>query len=162
MIVISHRGNVGGPNTAYADDGQLLEENHPDAIRARLKNLFVEVDVHSINNKLWLGHDAPQFEAPEDILSNPNCIFHAKNLDAIPHLAGRGTHWFWHETDKLTLTSRGLFWCYPGTFINHHNTILLDFGAREETLKWLQPWRTNNGPRSVWGICTDHPYDYLF
>lgn len=158
MHIISHRANKNGPHSATAN-GISLPENHPDAIRECLAEFFVEVDVHAVGNRLWLGHDGPQFEAPEDILENSKCIFHAKNLEAIPQLVGRRMHWFWHETDKLTITNRGLFWCYPGTFIDNPNTILLDFGVREETLKWVQPWRSEL-PKALWGVCTDYPYQY--
>ncbi len=159
MQLISHRANRNGPNSASAG-GVSLPENHPDAIRECLNQFMVEVDVHAVDGKLYLGHDGPQFDAPEDILSHPSCIFHAKNLEAIPKLIGRRMHWFWHETDKLTMTNRGLLWCYPGTVIKNENSILLDFGVREEVLRLLTPWRYAKHT-GIWGICTDHPKDYL-
>lgn len=166
MKIISHRANLYGPNTAKTSFGKEVPENHPEAILlAEALGFMVEVDVHGVNGRLVLGHDEPLFEAPEALLNANNCIFHAKNLEAIPDLIGRGLHWFWHQEDKLTMTSRGLMWCYPGTFISdkYHvatHTILLDFGVRAETLKYLEPWR-DPPAKHFWGVCTDYPYEYL-
>jgi hypothetical protein len=54
-FLISHRGNVNGPN---AD-----KENHPDYIIQALQLGYnVEIDVWYTNNNWYLGHDNPVFE----------------------------------------------------------------------------------------------------
>jgi hypothetical protein len=57
MILISHRGNISGPNPE--------QENHPDYIWAAIQAGYdVEVDVWFENGKFMLGHDEPQYEFP--------------------------------------------------------------------------------------------------
>ena len=54
MILISHRGNVDGPNPE--------KENHPSYIDMTIKAGYnVEIDVWYIDNNWYLGHDAPQY-----------------------------------------------------------------------------------------------------
>ena len=53
MIFIAHRGNI-------TEKNKLLE-NLPEYISEALKKGFnVEIDVWSINNKFFLGHNDPQ------------------------------------------------------------------------------------------------------
>jgi hypothetical protein len=52
MILISHRGNLNGPNPE--------RENHPDYIWEALRAGFeVEIDVWWVEGKFKLGHDEP-------------------------------------------------------------------------------------------------------
>ena len=58
MRLISHRGNLNGPNPE--------RENHPDYIQDALWQRYdVEVDVWGIEGEyqmeLWLGHDEPLY-----------------------------------------------------------------------------------------------------
>ena len=54
MILISHRGNIGGPNKKF--------ENEPEYILWAIKNGFhVEIDVWFLeSNGFYLGHDYPK------------------------------------------------------------------------------------------------------
>ena len=62
MKIISHRGNISGPNPD--------KENHPDYISCALFKVFdVEIDVWFINNEFWLGHDAPKYKVHKDYLT---------------------------------------------------------------------------------------------
>ena len=55
MKLISHRGNINGPNKE--------QENHPDYITSALKQGYdVEVDVWLIDGNIVLGHDEPQYD----------------------------------------------------------------------------------------------------
>ena len=108
MFFISHRGNVNGKNQEY--------ENNPEYILEAISLGFdVEVDIWLYKTKLYLGHDEPQFEYKNDLEKyNTKLWHHAKNIDAINILYKKNFHFFWHEDDDMTITSKGFWWTYPG------------------------------------------------
>ena len=107
MILISHRGNLDGKKEKL--------ENHPDYIEDAIKKGFdVEIDVWFINNNFFLGHDKPQFKVNSKFLENRKLWCHSKNSDALKELSKLNCHFFWHNTDDYTITSRGFIWIYPG------------------------------------------------
>ena len=107
MIIISHRGNVNGRDKD--------RENNPKYIKDLInKNINIEVDLWRKDNKLFLGHDLPQYLIDKKYLEYPKFWIHAKNLAAVEFLMKTDLHWFWHDIDKVTLTSKGFIWCYPG------------------------------------------------
>lgn len=144
MIVISHRGNISGPYPAL--------ENHPDQIRQALTQGFqAEIDVWYEDGQFALGHDEPQHPIPAEFLSKRGLWCHAKNLEAVEALAQlNGVHFFWHQTDSITLTNWAVPWCFPGQYVNGGITVLT---KRRE--KW--PVHTR-----LLGICTDWPEDYKY
>ena len=110
MIFIAHRGNV---------DGYDLEmENHPDYIDNAIDLGYdVEVDIWSIEGKLYFGHDAPTHRVPIDCLMNRSSKLwiHCKNHEAFKMLSRyQSLNVFWHQTDDFALTTKGYTWCYPG------------------------------------------------
>lgn len=110
MILISHRGNTDGPNPS--------KENNPSYINDTLwKGYDVEIDLWVYGDKLFLGHDNPQYEIDKTWIGfrEKRLWIHCKNISAI-ELCHRQYHWnyFWHDTDTLTITSRGFLWVYPG------------------------------------------------
>ena len=111
MILISHRGNINGRFESY--------ENEPNYIDLAIsKGYDVEVDVWCIDNKLFLGHDKPQYGVDfrwfRDRLSK--LWVHCKNVDAVVYFKNCGycVNYFWHQEDTLTLTSQNYIWVYPG------------------------------------------------
>ena len=107
MYLISHRGNVDG---IIKDD-----ENKPEYIDKALKNGFeVEVDVRFNNNKFFLGHDFDQYEIDKEFLMDKKIWCHAKTREALIALQEIGAHYFWHQEDDYTITSKGYIWTYPG------------------------------------------------
>ena len=38
---------------------------------------------------------------------------HAKNIEALLRMQNYDIHYFWHEKDKITLTSKNHIWAYP-------------------------------------------------
>ena len=107
MIYISHRGNVDGP----VKD----KENNVDHIQKALNRGFeVEVDVRFNKNKFFLGHDYDQFEVDKEFLLNDKIWCHAKTTEALIELDKIKAHYFWHQEDDYTITSRGFIWTYPG------------------------------------------------
>ena len=108
FIKIAHRGHLTGPNPE--------QENNPDYVEEAMKNGFrVEIDVWLSDGVLFLGHDEPTYEIDHKFLTNGKLWCHAKNVEALLYMLGDDyIHCFWHETDKVTLTSRGFVWTYPG------------------------------------------------
>ena len=107
MLFISHRGNIEGPNPT--------EENKPAYVQKALNlGYYVEVDVWFVKNKLFLGHDYPQYKCDLDFLKNKYLVCHAKNAEALEYLIQNDIHCFSHEKDNVVLTSHGWLWTYPG------------------------------------------------
>jgi hypothetical protein len=108
MIKIAHRGNIYGQNTK--------DENNPDYIMDALSNGYhAEVDVWFVGGQWYLGHDNPQYSISKDFLLNPMLWCHAKNKESLFNMRKMmGIHFFWHQDDDYTLTSKGYVWTYPG------------------------------------------------
>lgn len=138
MILISHRGNTNGPNKE--------KENHPDYIvEALQKNYDVEIDVWA-DDKIWLGHDKPQYECSISFLINnyKKLWIHCKNLEALDLLSNfKVLNYFWHQTDDFTLTSKNFVWTYPGKYVCNRSVLVID-DAREYA-----------GP-ICFGLCSDY------
>ena len=135
MFFISHRGNLDGPNKK--------EENKVDYINAALKKKFdVEIDVWFIKKNFFLGHDEPQYKINKKYLKNKKLWIHAKNLDCFYELSKTDINFFWHEKDKIVITSKGFFWNYPGTQLSKKSICVLPEDTDEKKLECL-------------GICSD-------
>ena len=102
MFFISHRGNINGPNP--------VDENKVQYINDCLdKNFDVEIDLWFKKNQFYLGHDEPQYEVGLDYLSNKKFWIHCKNLECFYELSKYDLNYFWHEKDKIVITSKGFF-----------------------------------------------------
>jgi hypothetical protein len=122
MIVISHRGNINGPdkqreNTVSAID-EVIKMGH-----------LCEVDVWKMNDQLFLSHDLPDKDQKSTEFDyfrarRSNLAIHCKNIEALQFFQGRhedsfnSFNYFWHENDRYTLTSYGWVWAYPGQNVN--------------------------------------------
>lgn len=140
MKIISHRGNL---------HGRIPEqENHPSYIQTAIDaGHEVEIDVWYADGEYHLGHDFPQYKVYRTWLYEMKNVLwcHAKNADAFQRMLAEGLHCFWHETDRYTLTSRGVPWCYPKNYIRGGITVVFD----DSVIGTL--------PTDVFGICTDNP-----
>ena len=145
MKLISHRGNLNGPNKE--------RENHPDYIYEALQAGYdVEIDVWWIDGKFKLGHDGPQYDFPFDLLTNfyNKLWIHCKNMDALSYLNeldsnGSKLNYFSHEEDLGVLTSRGYIW----------STHLYDRGIL------VMPEVFNREPKeTTFGVCSDYITQY--
>lgn len=137
MKIISHRGNLTGrdPKT----------ENKIDSIIAAIERGFdVEIDVWFIDNHFYLGHDNPVTSIDVSFLNNKNLWCHAKNKEALEKMLELNIHCFWHENDRMTITSRGVLWCYPGNYSKYGITVDLNTEVQIITEPFM-------------GICTDIP-----
>lgn len=119
MKIISHRGNVNGP------DSNL--ENNPNHIENLSRTIDCEVDVWMIHDDLFLGHDKPEYKINESFIKNPNLWCHAKNLKALEFLLKKEIVCFYHNIDDFTLTSNGFIWTYPNKNICS-KSIIVDLG----------------------------------
>jgi hypothetical protein len=109
MRLISHRGNLTGPN--------FTDENKPWYIEEAVKAGFnVEVDIWYVKGKWFTGHDEPLHEVTIEWLSNKNFWLHCKNVEAFEQMTyiSPQLHYFWHGIDCYTLTSANIPWVYPG------------------------------------------------
>tara|TARA_B100000073_G_C23346240_1_gene416950 strand:- start:109 stop:537 length:429 start_codon:yes stop_codon:yes gene_type:complete len=135
MIYISHRGNINGPNKKL--------ENNPNYIKDAIKKGFsVEVDVNFKNNNFYLGHDKGQYKVSKKFLINKKIWCHAKSIEAALMLKKIKAHYFWHQNDDITLTSKGYFWTYPGKKLTKISICVL-------------PEWTNSKKFNCAGICSD-------
>ena len=110
MIKISHRGNLIGKFPSY--------ENEPMYVSQAIKSGFhVEIDVWKRDGILFLGHDNPLYGIDMRWLEENKEVLwiQCKNVDAVCHFhQSTDYHFFWHQTDVVTLTSKGHIWAFPG------------------------------------------------
>ncbi len=153
MIIISHRGNLDGPDPS--------RENNPDYIDEAIAQGFdVEVDVRLIDYKFYLGHDEPQYPVPIFWLfkRKDNLWIHCKDLKSLNNLSSNPVdfNYFWHDTDKYTLTSKGIGWVLVGEKPFENSIVVLPelmkcYDTVEEKYAII---------KNTKGICTDKPLFY--
>lgn len=145
MKLISHRGNLAGPNPE--------QENHPDYIWKAIRAGYdVEIDVWFKNGKFMLGHDEPQYEFPFELLENHynKLWIHCKDMDSLSQLneldsTGHKLNYFSHDQDLGVLTSRGYIWS-----TNLYNRGIL-----------VMPEMFNKQPNEgTIGVCSDYITNY--
>lgn len=118
MIFISHRGNTIGK---YPD-----KENHPKyVLKAVNEGYECEIDVWSVRDRLYLGHDVPQYEVNLEFLQNNKLWCHAKNVNALEYMLLHNVHCFWHQEDDYTITSKGVIWTYPGNKLTNNSICVM-------------------------------------
>ena len=118
MFLISHRGNINGID-------QTKENSISYISKAIDLGFDVEIDIWFVNNCLYLGHDRPQYKINHDFLINEKLWCHAKNIDALTEMRKYSIHYFWHDKDDFTLTSKNYIWAYPSKNVNKNTIIVL-------------------------------------
>ena len=137
LALIAHRGNTSGINHDFENKKSYLQD-------ALMQGYWIECDIQMYKEKLYFGHDQPQ-EQVSELIMNPHAICHAKDIESLVMLNQIKAHVFWHEIDRLTITNRGYFWCYPGVHLKASNAIWLDLlnaPIPDDTL-------------GIFGICSD-------
>lgn len=136
MLLIAHRGNIYGPNK---------NENNPDYLISTIKLDFdVECDLWSIKDKLYLGHDEPQYLINNNFIFNNQAYLwlHLKNVEALVWASNQeNLNYFWHGNDDYTITSKGFIWVYPGKYCPPGSIQVQNSGDK------LQP--------EIYGLCSD-------
>ena len=144
MKIISHRGNINGPNNE--------RENHPDYINEAIeKGYDVETDVWFINDKWYLGHNNPEYEIKYNFLFDSRFWLHAKNGEAFYKLfkdKNYNFNVFWHTTEDWILTSKGYIWTYPNKKLYSESVCVLPELGYDGDLK------------ECYGICSDFIIKY--
>jgi hypothetical protein len=111
MILISHRGNINGKN--------VERENHPSYIDEAIQAGYdVEVDVWFVNNRLYLGHDSPDYLIDIHWLEtrSSSLWIHCKNMNALSYFNeyewkdSNQFNYFSHDVDMGVLTSHSYIW----------------------------------------------------
>jgi hypothetical protein len=141
MILISHRGNLNGPNPA--------RENSPDYIDEAIKAGFkVEVDLRRVGEQFFLGHDYPQYPVDKEWIFDreDQLLLHLKDFEAAKNVEP-SWHTFCHSNDPYTCTSRGMIWQHDLSLTPHEDTIVPLM-----TKELVEAF----GPRRVYGICSDY------
>jgi len=136
MVIISHRGNIKGPNP------QL--ENNPDHIRTIIQHYDCEIDVWKVGDKIFLGHDNPQYPVDVSFFNHIGLWCHAKNLEALQFLLELGITCFYHNIDDFTLTNNRYIWTYPGKPVTRRS-IIVDLSTN---------WIEKN--YDCYGVCVDY------
>jgi len=120
MKLISHRGNIKGPNPS--------RENSPSYIDTAISAGYdVEIDVNYTNGKFYLGHDTPDYEITEKwLFVRKNKLWiHCKNLAAATKLGElRGYNFFCHTSDSFVLTSNQYVWVHDLSLGLNDRTII--------------------------------------
>jgi len=142
MILIAHRGLYNGPDTNL--------ENKPEQILKSLELGYdCEIDLWSVDSKLFLGHNEPQYEISNKfIFNNVGLWIHAKNLEALQWLSETPYKYFWHENDSFALTSNHYIWTYPDKELTSQSIMLMP--------EWSNPELTNIENSTCYGICSDY------
>ena len=141
MKVISHRGNLIGSVPDL--------ENRPGYIEKALEAGFdVEIDVWMERGAWKLGHDYPEHDTTMEFISQKGLFLHAKNLEALVALLSTDLHYFWHDVDHYTLTSKNFIWTFPQMKTTRRSIIVCQDEHQTNTYK--------NMP--IAGICTDYAF----
>jgi hypothetical protein len=141
--IIAHRANLRGPSEL---------ENSPESIIECFNSGFhVEIDVWWKENFFWLGHDFPKYRLEDNsFLTDERSWCHAKNLEAAIKLKEIDSHFFWHQEDDFSLTSKGYFWTYPGKKLSENSiAVMPEWDSHQDTFSLVK------------GVCTDFPYRYI-
>ena len=143
MKLISHRGNIIGPNSS--------RENAPSYIDTAISAGYdVEIDLRYINDKFYLGHDTPDYEVSETWIKKrkEKLWIHCKNLDAASILSKMdNVKFFCHSSDSYVLTSNNYIWVHD-LKMNIDNRCIIPLLSSEDILKY--------DGNIVYAICTDY------
>lgn len=150
--IISHRGNVFGPD--------LSRENTVRSVIECIDkyNLDVEIDVRvDDNNNIILGHDEPGTsrhtltEFNEMFLKYESRLWvHCKNIQSLIFFVKQTKYnSFGHDNDEFVLTSKGYIFTRPGILNTDTITVMPELVFKEIP---------NN--LTSQGILTDYPLDY--
>lgn len=150
MKIICHRGCTNGPNQKSENDPKIIDKCIDLGFEA-------EVDLRIESNTFFLGHDFAQYEISYGwLLDRADKIWiHCKDDMSFQYLNNikSDLNYFWHHSDKFTLTSKGFIWAFPNPKIYKEAiNVLPELNIKDdESLCLARPL----------GICTDYPNRYL-
>jgi hypothetical protein len=149
MKIISHRGNLDGPD--------LSIENSPAQIDKCISLGYdVEVDLRMKNGIPVLGHDYGQYEVSLSWIRNraSNLLIHVKEFDALVWLQENipNSRFFCHQNDDFTIVSDGFIWV-------HNLNVKVDDKCIIPLISQDQLKELHFMINKVKAICTDHVYE---
>jgi len=143
MKLISHRGNTNGCFPKH--------ENKSSYIDIAIERGFdVEIDIWFIDDKLWLGHDTPDYETDLDWLwdRKDDLWIHTKNFEALNFFVD--LEWakvFYHELENHTIINNsGIIWSHNLTEASTKSIIPLL--SLDDVNNWEE--------KEVYGVCSDY------
>lgn len=141
MILISHRGNINGPQPE-------LENTLAYVNKAIDAGYECEIDLWVVDGTLFLGHDKPTHKVIlRQIRSIARHLYiHAKNAKAVEYLVKHTFNYFMHDKDPFVLTNSGEIWCYPSKILFTHGINLMP--------EWNN--LTKEDLKDCYGICSDY------
>lgn len=152
--IISHRGNLTG--------SVPLLENLPGQVDQVINRygFDVEIDFWVHQECLFLGHDRPTHRISLDWFrdNRTHLWIHCKNSEALEFLFNQNSttsldyHFFWHQEDKHTLTSRGIIWNLSQVDYVPWNSVELWFDPTSLSFKDIERIK-----KQSYGVCTDCP-----
>lgn len=163
MKIISHRGNLYGPNQET--------ENTIDAINKALDLGFdVEIDIWYLAGKYWLGHDSPQRSFDLEMLNvwsrRGDIYVHCKNVWAAQEflknfdLRNKPIYPFMHDNDQAVIIKNDLIWVHPNAIHNVGNYMPHNCIAVMPELKTTKyQVHLDLSLENWYGVCTDYPVD---
>lgn len=159
MRIISHRGNLTGPD-------KTRENTEAYLIEALEKGFDVEFDLWCVADKFWLGHDFAEHAFSLDTLlrwstvySNQKLYVHCKNIWALEKMIKieKGNIVpFFHDADQCILLKVGTIWVHPKAI--HSVSDRKNSIAVYSTCKSLgYDVNLDLDFQGFYGICTDYP-----
>ena len=145
MKLIAHRGNIEGVIKSSENDPLYID-------KALNLGYDVEIDIWYADGVLYSGHDEPTY--PIDLrwlLDRKELLWiHCKNIIALNYMKGlnENLHYFWHQTDDVTITSKGFFWTYPGKELTSYSIAVLPENEKFDNIE------------ESYGICSDFIINY--
>ena len=136
MILISHRGNIDGPNVKMENDPRYIENTLG-------KGFNVEVDVWSKGSDFFLGHDKPEHQVSEMFLRHGSIWCHAKDIKTFYKLIDIGAHCFSHNQDEVALTTKGYLWSSYENQMTDKSICVMPPSSRDL-------------PKNIAGVCSDY------
>jgi hypothetical protein len=143
MIIIAHRGNLDGRKPDRENEPFYID----NAIDA---GFYVEIDVWSYDNAIYLGHDEPQYVVDDYWIEErrDQLFIHQKNIECSNLPCLMKTHRFTHHNDDFAITSLNVGWTVKQELLTENTIWVIN-----ENIKDL----TNI---NCLGICTDYANHY--
>ena len=138
VTIISHRGNISGPSANT--------ENVPEHINNVIKHVLVVIDVWNVKNEWHLGTEEPTHMVDVEFLKHENLILRARNMGALSQLTETDLHYFAHQADDFTLTSKNQIWTFPTKEVTTNSIVMC--GNMTQTRKYYRS--------DCYAICTDY------
>lgn len=150
MKIISHRGNLTGPEPAAENSLKYIQ-------RAVEAGFNVEVDLRLIGSEFYFGHDGPQYKVDGDWIDarKDKLLLHVKEFEVLKQISmyTDGWHYICHTSDPFTITSLGFAWLHDLSLEPDAGTYI-PLITLESLKTYSRAWLLE-----CYGICTDFPIE---